>query len=333
MEDFVHKALENFTILTGIKTAWEQPAHPPAAEIDGVVDFAFQGGHEKIVVEVKKEFRNHHLGQLIHLQEEYGTLMVIAENIFPNLRNELKAKHIGYIDIGGNAYIKTKQNLIIIEGQKKPTEKTGFKNKVFTKAGIKVIFQFLLNPNLINGTYREIAEKAAVGLDTVYNVMHGLKEQQFIMKLDKDRVKITNLKDLLERWMIAYEEKLKPTLLIDTFRPLKDDDFLNWKKLPLKQGKTFWGGEPGGDIYTNYLRPAELTLYTLENRGELIKNYRLIPDPKGNIKVYKKFWKYDGANENVVPALLVYVDLMNTGNPRCIETAENIHEQFFQNKF
>jgi len=34
-------------------------------------------------------------------------------------------------------------------------------------------------------------------------------------------------------------------------------------------------------VDTNYLRPGELTLYTLEKRNELIQHYRLIPDPAG----------------------------------------------------
>lgn len=333
MEQFVYTALENFTKITGIKTTLKPIANPPKPEIDGMVHFAFQTGHEKIAVEIKKEFRNHHLGQLIQLQQECGTLLVIAENIFPTLRNELKAKHIGYLDIAGNAYIETKQNLILIEGQKKPVEKAGFKNKVFTKAGIKVVFQFLENPELINATYREIAQNADVGLDTVHKVIHGLKEQQFILKLDKDRMKINNPKNLIERWMIAYEEKLRPTLEIGTFRFLKEEDFLNWKKLPLKKGKTFWGGEPGGDLLTHYLRPEILTLYTLENKGELIKNYRLIPDKNGNVKAYKKFWNIKDRDDNIVPTILAYTDLMNTGNPRCIETAEKIYGQYLYDKF
>lgn len=333
MENFIHKAIEAFTGTTGIQ-ATEMPFNQVHdTGIDGMVDFAFPDGHEKILYEAKKEFRNHHLGQLIHLRQDHGPLIVIAETLYPNLRQELRAQNIGYLDTAGNAYLKINKNLIFIDGQKKPIEKAALKNKVFTKTGVKVIFEFLLNPELVNATYREIAERAEVALDTVYKVMNGLKEQNFILKLDKHRVRLTNTKDLLDRWMIAYEEKLKPTLGIGTFRFLKEEDFLNWKRLPLKNGETYWGGEPGGDQFTNYLKPAVLTLYTLETKSELIKNYRLVPDPKGNVKAYKKFWKWDEVNYDVAPPVLVYTDLMNTGDTRCIETAEKIYEELLQNKF
>ncbi|MBS1908251.1 MAG: hypothetical protein JST03_00090, partial [Bacteroidetes bacterium] len=92
-------------------------------------------------------------------------------------------------------------------------------------------------------------------------------------------------------------------------------------------------------LLTNYLRPAELTLYSTETRNDLIKNYRLIPDEKGNVKAYEKFWNNGDVNTNantvedvVVPPLLVYADLMNTNDRRCIETAQKIYDGFIQNK-
>lgn len=80
------------------------------------------------------------------------------------------------------------------------------------------------------------------------------------------------------------------------------------------------------------MRPAEITLYTTETRNELIKNYRVIPDEKGNIKVFKKFWHQENANENTVPPLLVYADLINTNDRRCTATAQKIYDEFLQNK-
>lgn len=64
--------------------------------------------------------------------------------------------------------------------------------------------------------------------------------------------------------------------------------------------KTWWGSEPAGDILTNYLKPGELTPYTLESRNELIKHYRLIPDKEGKVKVYQKFWVDDEVKGNLI---------------------------------
>ena len=210
--------------------------------------------------------------------------------------------------------------------RKKKTNTDG-RNKVFTKAGIKLIFHFLLDPDLINATYREIAERTNAGLDTIHKVIHGLKEQAFILALNNKQVKIKNTRQLLERWMVAYEEKLKPDLLIDRFRFLRDEERMNWKKFPLKEG-TVWGGEPGGGMMTNYLKPAEFTIYTNEFRADLIRNYKFVPDPNGNVKAYQKFWTFQETKfPKCAPALIVYADLMNTADPRCIETAQKIYDK------
>lgn len=103
--------------------------------------------------------------------------------------------------------------------------------------------------------------------------------------------------------------------------------------MQLQTDKTWWGGEPAGDILTNYLKPLELTLYTKENRNELIKKYRMVPDTNGNIKIYKAFWyQQNEKNEKTVHPLLVYADLINTGDQRCLETAQKIYEQYLQDK-
>ena len=38
-------------------------------------------------------------------------------------------------------------------------------------------------------------------------------------------------------------------------------------------------------------------------------------------------------NDNTVPPLLIYTDLMNTGDHRCIETAQKIYNELFKEKF
>ena len=121
-------------------------------------------------------------------------------------------------------------------------------------------------------------------------------------------------------------------MLFRSFRFLKEADFTNWKTLTLNNEKTCWGGEPAGDILTNYLRPAELIIYTTETRNELIKNYRLIPDEKGTVKAFKKFWKKEEENKSIAPPLIVFADLMNTGDRRCMETAQKIYNEYLQDK-
>jgi hypothetical protein len=138
----------------------------------------------------------------------------------------------------------------------------------------------------------------------------------------------------LEKWIGAYDERLKPTIHQGNYRFLNDNDFFNWQNLKIKTDTTLWGGEPAGDLYTDNLNPETLTIYTTADRAELMKTYRLVPDDDGKVEVYKKFWKTEEYNiDKGVPPVLAYTDLINTGNQRCIDTAQKIYEKFLKDKF
>lgn len=329
-------AIENLNRNPQIQGHWN---NVPDKEMDGTITFQVAGQAIMLYIQVKQELRQHQVAQLEKLAKEYGAFMIVAKHIFPKIKEELRQKKIAYLETNGNIYLQHYGVLIWVEGQKALHKEKEKVNRAFTKTGLKVVFNFLLNKEFVNMPYREIAGQTQVGLGNINYVINGLKEMGFLIKLNKDQYRLTNKKELLDKWMVAYAERLKPAIKVGTFRFLKEDDFNNWKNLPIQIGKTWWGGEPAADLITNYLRPAELTMYTTETRNELIKNYRLIPDEKGNIKIYKKFWKDDEVNDNtglpdgmVTPLLLVYADLINTNDRRCTETAQKIYDEFLQNK-
>ena len=322
-------AVENLNRNAQIKANWK---NLPGKEMGGTITVQIAGHTTKLHVEVKQELRQHQVKQLEKMALEYPPFMIVAKHILPKIKEELRQKNIAYLEANGNIWLQQNGMVIWLEGEKPIATEKGKGNRAFTKTGLKIVFQFLLNDQFVNMPYREIAVQTEVGLGNINYVMNGLKEMGFLIKLNKNQYRLTNKKELLDKWMVAYEDRLKPALRTGTFRFLKEEDFTNWKKLPIRNGKTWWGGEPAGDLFTNFLRPEELTLYTTETRNELIKNYRLVPDEKGNVKAYKKFWQHDEVNDNVVPPLLVYADLINTNDRRCMETAQKIYDEFLQNK-
>jgi hypothetical protein len=64
-----------------------------------------------------------------------------------------------------------------------------------------------------------------------------------------------------------------------------------------------------------------------------MKKYRLVPDKLGDIKVYLKFWKGVAGDVKTVPPLLVYADLIGTGERRNLQTAERIYDEYLQATF
>lgn len=327
-QEIVYTALDNLRRQTGIEGVWE----PGYNVMDGKVTLHLENQKVNFHIEVKKELRNHHLPYIERLNREYPPVLVIARRLFPKVKKELRHQNIAYLEGNGNVFLKHNGSLLWIDTNPPLPAAPEVRSRAFTKTGLKVLFQFLLDEAWINKPYRQIAERTGTTIGNITHITRGLKEEGFLLSISPNEYALTNKKELLSAWVVAYEQRLKPALRIGTFRFLKNDDLDRWKDLSLQPGKTWWGGEAAGDLMTHYLKPAELTLYTRETRIELIQNYRLIPDEKGFITIYEAFWQ-QGDMEQTVPALLAYADLMNLGDRRCTEVAQKIFDEYLQNQF
>lgn len=82
------------------------------------------------------------------------------------------------------------------------------------------------------------------------------------------------------------------------------------------------GGEPGAFVHDKYLIPEVWDIYSSVSSQELIHARIAVPARDGEIRIYRKFWVEE--NEKTVPALIIYADLMGSGDSRCIEAAQRI---------
>jgi len=254
-------------------------------------------------------------------------LLLVTRYVNPVMAEELKQNGIEFIDTAGNAFINRHPVHIFVKGNKlreKPA-KTAVK-RIFKAAGLKVIFAFLCDPGLVKKTYRDIAAVTGVSLGTVDRIMRELKELGFIFDLGKQGFKLVRKKDLLERWVIAYPEQLRPKLVLGRYKGEPGW----WEKKRLDPKLAQWGGEVAADRITKYLKPELVTLYADPERlNKLLLENRLRKDEAGNVEVLVKFWKQNGNNpEETVHPLLIYADLLATGAQRNLEAAKLIYEKY-----
>lgn len=286
----------------------------------------------KYKTETRQEVRIRHLNQILDIAKTHKPLMLVAGKIYPDVKEALRQNNIPYLEANGNISIQDGDLFIWVDSNKPVVLNKGKSNRAFTKTGLKVVFHFLLNERFLNLPYREIAELSGTSLGNVTNVMNSLKETGFITKKDSGDMKLTNKKRMLDRWMNAYEQILKPTIEVGTFRFINEHDYETWRRVPLENKKSLWGGEAGAHLLTGQLRPQNLIIYTNENRNEFLAHYRLIRDPNGYIKVYEKFWNYDDYKSNIAPPLLVYADLMSTGDKKSTDAAERVYDELLKTK-
>jgi hypothetical protein len=79
---------------------------------------------------------------------------------------------------------------------------------------------------------------------------------------------------------------------------------------------------------TEYLKPQKITIYANQPISRFLMRNKIKKDPDGNIEILRVFWNFevDWHKKKVVPPLLIYADLLATGDARNIETARMIYE-------
>jgi hypothetical protein len=285
---------------------------------------------EVFAAEVKRRLTDATIGAAMHQLEMYSQQgMLVTEYVNPKMAERLRELGMAFFDTAGNAYINTPFVHVFVKGNRldKPLGRIG-KTRAFQPTGLKVIFALLCQPVLVNAPYRDIATAAGVALGTVGWVMTDLKEQDFLVDMGKRGRRLKERKRLVDRWVTAYPEQLRPKLLIGRYTI---PDTAAWIDTVIEDYQAFWGGEVAAAILTRYLKPELWTIYVKERTVDLQLELQMRKDPNGNVELLKTFWG-DGCaqtEEGVAPALLVYADLLATGDPRNIETAKMIYEQQF----
>jgi len=253
-------------------------------------------------------------------------VMLMTHYVNPEMAEELRQIGLEFIDSAGNMFINQPPVFVFIKGNKLKEPVRCAIKRAFKKAGLKLIFALLTTPGLENATYREIAVAAGVSLGSIDYIMAELKEMGFLRRRGDNSLYLAQKDDLVKRWVMAYPEQLRPKLTLGTFRgPEKW-----WLHGRLPSQDTMWSGEVAAHKMTDYLHPETVTIYCRPQKlnGLLLSN-RLSRDPVGNIEILEKFWNNDdkSAYGELVHPLLVYADLIASGDPRNAEAAEKIYEQ------
>lgn len=331
--------------ITIIKNEFMGEGYP----VDGLVELP--NGVGQMAVEVKKWAAQANLGAIADKIKRLPMEgMLVADYINPKMAEKLRDKGIPFIDTAGNAYINKPPLFVWTTTNKtekaKDNKKEGV-NRAFDNTGLKVVFGFLCDQRLINATYREIAEQTGVALGTVGWVLNGLKETGFVVDRGKgkDGRRLVNRRKLLDRWVEAYPERLKPKCRVGEF---VTDEVDWWKTVNIEEFGAYWGGEVAAAKYTGYLKPQVATVYLPEEElsnflaaAKLRKALEWTADEPGIVRIYRPFWPQkiintvdDGRNQAIaklqaglVHPILAYADLIATADSRNLETARMIYEQ------
>lgn len=251
--------------------------------------------------------------------------LLVAPHVAPARAERLRQAGIPFIDAAGNAYLEATNLYVYVIGREPPpglVTARPKKNRAFAGAGLQVLFALLCAPEYANKPYREIARAAGVALGTVSWVLADLNDLGYLHVAGHGRKALRRQGELQEQWVMQYLRQFRPRLKIRRFRAAKPDW---WQDVDLRDYGACWGGDVAAAKLTGHLKPVQITVWHHRDPAPLLQAQRMRADPAGDVELIEAFWHFAQEAETA-PPLLVYADLLGTGDPRAIETAKLIQE-------
>lgn len=337
------RALQALERTTGIHghVLEREPKVGQGYRMDARVEIEANGQRYPYVAEIRRVDRFAIMRDIKHQYALHGQgeqPLLVAPRITAETAERCRELDLQFIDATGNAYLRGPGLYILVKGQR-PIEADALlligqeAKRAGTATHLRVIFALLCKPELLNAPYREIVQVAGIALGTIGWVFFDLTGRGIVAggKRKGDRVMLERQK-LMDEWATNYPVKLRPKLNPRRFKAPKADW---WKGVDIRKYGAQWGAEVAAEKLTGYLRPHALTIYLHKGQGQnnltrLVAENRLRPDAQGDIEILDAFWNFEDQQPiaETVPPLLAYADLIATLDPRNLEAAKLIHEQY-----
>jgi hypothetical protein len=267
--------------------------------------------------------------------------LLIADNLADFVVERLVTENVEFLDSKGSIYLNNHFHYILICNTISTKNKISYSSSNrLTVSILKLVFVLLQEPQRLQKCDRaRLADLVGIKTKTVSRGLETLLNLEYLELIANSSYVIKNYTQLFERWQMGYLEILRNSLLIQSFRPLKGQEWLEQEDLIniIEAQRLLIGGEWGADLLTQYLHFSSFALHLPEHLKiqPLMLKLRLVPDPVGNIIFLRQFgkrnhwWLHEKLAEMpVVDPLLIYAELMVKRDDRLKEVAKMIYEKY-----
>ena len=267
--ELLEKATEAFHRTTGIRVRLRRlKPRRDRPQADARLRFEFPRVERRFDAEVKRWLDPQTLGQAVEQMKRLSEkAILVTQYVNPEMAERLKKMDIPFLDTLGNAYLNTPPIYIYVKGnapQRFPRERP---TRAFAPAGLRVVFALLCRQELADAPLRTIAQTAHVALGTVAWVLGDLEALGHLLEMGKRRRRLIHKQQLLERWVGAFPNQLRPKLLLGKYAA---PDPKWWEHTRVDDFHAYWGGEIAGARLTAYLKPELVTVYIRDLPGRFL---------------------------------------------------------------
>ncbi len=324
-QEILNIAIKNLSTATGLMIETNDLLKPFNNFHDGVLTIFNKGVQIEIPYTIKRKITVAELPFLQDLPPKKG--LIILEYASKSVKEQLKRLEINYLEISGNAYISFDKIYIFINTNKRIKLEGNDSNAAFSKTGLKVVYQLLINKNSIDYSYRNLGEISGVSIDTIGRVYGELIRDKYVVKINNRKHSILDYERLFKDWVTLFNKTLRPKLKKRSFR------FSNNQNIQSLFEANF-SGEIGGELaaekLSKYNIAEKANIYVKGSFVELAMKLNLRPDSNGQVTMIEQFWNdTSDKNKKVVDLPLVYADLISDPKPRNLKTAKLIFNEYF----
>ena len=261
---------------------------------------------------------------------DFGTpVLALGARITPRNADHLRGAGINYFDEAGNAHLAFRDTLIDVRGRtastpkelRKPTKSAS----LFTEKRSQVILAIISWPDLLAARLQDLARAAGVSVSFTQKTLVALEAANYLDSFGpRDAGSLRNIDSLIDGWSAAFSSGLGSRENTRTFRGELDPSALPDDGPPL-----YLSGEAVAPWIKKHLT---WTIYADGIPRDAARTGRWVSDELApTIFVREKFWSEPVPAETfarkrvlVAPPLLVYADLVASGDSREREAAHHL---------
>jgi len=137
---------------------------------------------------------------------------------------------------------------------------------------------------------------------------------------------------LLDRWLTAYAETVRPSWLLTRCRTQVSDPHALEAVIERVCENRVWafGGTAAACRMLQFDRGTETVLHLAEVPADLLEQLQAVPASDGPLTILRTpgALAYQGAKPHLAHPLLVYSELLTSTEPRAVRAASALREQF-----
>lgn len=257
--------------------------------------------------------------------------VLFAPYIGAETGRHLKENGVNYVDAVGNCFLAIKQDYIATVEGKRPAKKTPLERGI-RGPGHQILFAVLARPELLNAPVRILAGAAGVGKTAAAEMVKRLEEEGLV-GADRERRRLLRVQTVLDRWLAGYTATVRPQLVMGRFHTNDRGAEVREDRIEREIGETTtwaWGGGTAAMRLTGYYHGPNTVLHLEHPLPDLGKRLKAIPAEDGPLIVLGVPGRvaFEGAKPRTVHPLLVYAELLATGNERAREAAQEVWSRY-----